>query len=272
MSILLEALRKSEKSQQSAEPLTIHSEQQLATASRSGRKGPLLLLLLLIVVLLAAWLVWRHYQQVDEAYQPPVTLAAGKDQSAESPPAAGPAADTASVVVKARVPATGSAGKSKKEVAKTVKDASKTQRTPVEKFQQAGNAASKPDKGVANPPAAKPVKTKSVAAKTATAKVAVPKPQAGKQSTQPATDAIPIVNKTPAPISYWELPDAVRSDVPDIKFSVLVYSEQPANRFVLANGQRLAEGDSFQQGLVVEEIRRDGVIFSFRLYRFLVEK
>ena len=57
-----------------------------------------------------------------------------------------------------------------------------------------------------------------------------------------------------------------------MRFSVLVYSKQPDHRFVLINGQRLVEGDIAQAGLVVEEIRRDGVIFSYRLYQFLVER
>jgi len=76
----------------------------------------------------------------------------------------------------------------------------------------------------------------------------------------------------PEPITYWELPDAIRADVAEIKFSVLVYAKQPEDRFVLINGQRLIEGDSVQPGLVIEEIQRDGVTFSYRLYRFLVER
>jgi hypothetical protein len=75
-----------------------------------------------------------------------------------------------------------------------------------------------------------------------------------------------------SPITYWELPDAIRANVPEIKFSVLVYAKQPKDRFVLINGQRLVEGDSAQAGLVIEEIRRDGVVFSYRLYQFLVER
>ena len=91
---------------------------------------------------------------------------------------------------------------------------------------------------------------------------------------EPASGGKPAEVKTetfhpgePAPISYWELPDAVRAEVPEIKFSVLVYASDPAARFVLINGQRLMEGDSAQPGLVVEEIQRDGVLFSYRLYR-----
>jgi general secretion pathway protein B len=76
----------------------------------------------------------------------------------------------------------------------------------------------------------------------------------------------------PEPIGYWELPDAIRAEVPEIRFTVLVYNQDPEQRFVLIDGQRLAEGDSAQPGLLVQEIRRDGVIFSYRLYKFLVKR
>jgi general secretion pathway protein B len=75
----------------------------------------------------------------------------------------------------------------------------------------------------------------------------------------------------PEPISYWELPDAIREEVPVIKFSVLVYANNPKDRFVLINGQRYGEGDTMS-GLHLEEIRRDGVVISYRLYKFLVER
>jgi general secretion pathway protein B len=95
-----------------------------------------------------------------------------------------------------------------------------------------------------------------------------------KASTEEPVGAVPEKYHPgePAPIGYWELPDAVRADIPEIKFSVLVYAANSADRFVLINGQRLEEGDTVQPGLEVREIRRDGVIFSYRLYRFLVER
>ena len=58
----------------------------------------------------------------------------------------------------------------------------------------------------------------------------------------------------------------------DYRFSVLVFAADPEDRFVLIDGQRLKEGDSIQPGLLVKEIRRDGVVFSYRLYQFLVER
>ena len=76
----------------------------------------------------------------------------------------------------------------------------------------------------------------------------------------------------PRPISYWELPDSVRANVPEIKFSVLVYAANPSDRFVLINGERLLEGDNTGSDLLVKEIRRDDVLFSYRKYQFLVER
>jgi general secretion pathway protein B len=73
------------------------------------------------------------------------------------------------------------------------------------------------------------------------------------------------------PISYWELPQGVRDDLPEIKITVLVYAEEPDDRFLLNNGQRMVEKDEVQGGLVLDEIRRDGAIFLYRKYRFLVK-
>jgi general secretion pathway protein B len=73
------------------------------------------------------------------------------------------------------------------------------------------------------------------------------------------------------PISYWELPQGVRDNLPEIKITVLVYADKPDDRFLLTNGQRMAEKDELQSGLVLDEIRRDGAIFMYRKYRFLVK-
>jgi hypothetical protein len=73
------------------------------------------------------------------------------------------------------------------------------------------------------------------------------------------------------PISYWELPQGVRDNLPEIKITVLVYADKPDDRFLLTNGQRMAEKDELQNGLVLDEIRRDGAIFLYRKYRFLVK-
>jgi general secretion pathway protein B len=73
------------------------------------------------------------------------------------------------------------------------------------------------------------------------------------------------------PISYWELPQTVRDELPEIRISVLVYAERPNKRFLLSNGQRMVEKDELEGGVVLDEIRKDGAVFLYRKYRFLVK-
>jgi hypothetical protein len=73
------------------------------------------------------------------------------------------------------------------------------------------------------------------------------------------------------PISYWELPQAIREGMPEIKITVLVYSVNPGDRFLLANGQRVVEKEELDGGLVLDEIRKEGAVFLYRNYRFLLK-
>lgn len=41
-----------------------------------------------------------------------------------------------------------------------------------------------------------------------------------------------------------------------------VYADEPGQRFVILDGRRHAEGAVVADGLVVQEIRRDGVVLS----------
>jgi general secretion pathway protein B len=73
------------------------------------------------------------------------------------------------------------------------------------------------------------------------------------------------------PRSYWQLPQSWRSEMPEFKITVLVFAESAEDRFLLMNGERLREGDEVEGGVVLEEIRRDGAVFSYRQTRFLVK-
>jgi general secretion pathway protein B len=70
------------------------------------------------------------------------------------------------------------------------------------------------------------------------------------------------------PISYWQIPQSLRESMPEMRITVLVYSENPQDRFLLINGKRVREKDEVSDGLVVEEIQRDRAIFTYRDYRF----
>jgi general secretion pathway protein B len=282
MSILLEALRKSEKSQRPVEVPTIHQDDPVLQETTAISRGPLMLLLVVAAIAIG-WLVLRQYQPAEDGYQPPVALPSKSAAQSATPVDAQRTPDTVNV------DPTGS------------KVSSGGQRTPVESYKQPVRIATAPIAPRLEDTAAMQASQTQNGQKQTSSKPVRPSSQqvsASGEATKPATRPKTVLKREskasqvqetqndkqvakadtefkpqePAPISYWELPDSIRADIPEIKFSVLVYANEPADRFVLSNGQRLKEGDSYQQGLVVEEIRREGVVFSYRLYRFLVER
>lgn len=275
MSILLEALRKSEKKQRPHETPTIHTEVQSGSPAGSLRAVPLSLLLV-AALLLTGWFVWKQYRAPEGSYQPPVTLPAEKVHKAPRQVAAerGVEASTAKPAAPAGAP---------------------RKRTPVESYEPPEQSEPAPEIAHTQPSIGQQADTRAAAANPAAATAETPSPgvrnkTAASPGDKPAADnksAVAVNPGTglndvteedrfhpgePEPIGYWELPDSIRADVPEIKFSVLVYAADPSDRFVLVNGQRLGEGESLKPGLVVKEIRRDGVVFSYRLYQFLVER
>jgi general secretion pathway protein B len=80
----------------------------------------------------------------------------------------------------------------------------------------------------------------------------------------PATEAA-----NAAPVSTMsELPASIRDELPKIKITVHAYSSKPASRLVGYENRILREGDSLVAGLKIEEITPDGMILSYKGYRF----
>ncbi len=264
MSILLEALRKTEKDQRKVEAPNIHSEENRGPVSDSLGMGPLAALLV-VALFTSGWFVWHQYQKPAGGYQPPVTLAPDRTKVASTP------------VVKLEA---GKVTHSNSTLTSTTDSGDVgSQRTPVESFQlaaksdsrlqtDAGGKVERPDMNTAKPAD----KTQPVAKTTAPDNNKLPVPESQTLSQPTAAAKKEFHPQEPEPINYWELPDAIRTKVPETRFSVLVYASKPADRFVLVNGQRLREGDWAAPGLQVKEIRREGVVFKFRLYQFLVDK
>ncbi len=86
--------------------------------------------------------------------------------------------------------------------------------------------------------------------------VASPRPAPTAQPVeQPPEEQIPLV---------WELSQTLREKVLQLKSSVHVYSETPAQRFVIINMHRYSEGDSLPpDGFRLERIDRDGVVIDY---------
>jgi general secretion pathway protein B len=98
------------------------------------------------------------------------------------------------------------------------------------------------------------------------ANAAVPRKTAGPE--QPvgtaAADAAPVQTV----ISMAELPLSVQQELPAMTISVHAYSGNPRDRLVGINNRMLREGEYVVPGIKLEQITPDGMILSYKGYRF----
>jgi general secretion pathway protein B len=64
------------------------------------------------------------------------------------------------------------------------------------------------------------------------------------------------------------LPEALRRELPALTLSGSVYSESPAQRLLIVNGQVVHEGQTLAAGLTLEQIRPKGAVFRYKDHRF----
>ena len=93
----------------------------------------------------------------------------------------------------------------------------------------------------------------------------------GGEPAKPAEPA-PVAEAPDFVPSLSSLGAAQRARLPPLKLSMHVFAESPAQRFVILDGQRLGEGASPASGLVVQEIRRDGLVLAVDGQRFLLPR
>jgi general secretion pathway protein B len=65
-----------------------------------------------------------------------------------------------------------------------------------------------------------------------------------------------------------ELPPAIQQEIPPMSISVHAYSAKPGERIVGINNRLLREGGTVPPGLTLDEITPDGMVFSYKGYRF----
>jgi general secretion pathway protein B len=128
-----------------------------------------------------------------------------------------------------------------------------------------GTSPAKPAPGAAAPPAAAP----PAAAPPAAARAAAPAVAA---ASAPAisSPAVPPTTKRAEPVlpSVWELPYATRKDLPDLALTMHVYADDPHQRFVIIKGDRHVEGDDLGGGVILREIRPNGLVLELKGQRF----
>jgi general secretion pathway protein B len=60
--------------------------------------------------------------------------------------------------------------------------------------------------------------------------------------------------------------------LPELHLDVHVYATNPADRFVFINMRKYKEGNTLQEGPVLERIRRDGVVLNYQGLRFILPR
>jgi general secretion pathway protein B len=60
--------------------------------------------------------------------------------------------------------------------------------------------------------------------------------------------------------------------LPELHLDVHVYGTKPADRFVYINMRKYKEGNTLQEGPVLERIRRDGVVLNYQGLRFVLPR
>jgi general secretion pathway protein B len=131
----------------------------------------------------------------------------------------------------------------------------------------------KPEHRMPAPPAAAP------AAATAPTAAAAPAPQPLPVPTPPHAAAVqqpPAATPQPAPAGTPEnriytrsqLPEDIRRELPNLAVGGSIYSENPASRFLIINGQVLHEGDKVNPDLSLEQIKLKAAVLKYKGYRY----
>jgi general secretion pathway protein B len=81
-----------------------------------------------------------------------------------------------------------------------------------------------------------------------------------------ASIADPAQEQTAMPLN--ELPLQIQREIPAMTVQLHAYSSVPSERLVSINSIRLREGGSLMVGLKLEQVTPDGMIFSYKGYRF----
>ena len=276
MSLILEALKKSERQRRLGEM------PNLGTPVLAGRPRrsllPWLAGAIVVAIAVSAWL--RFVPPAESITPAPV------DATASAPAASAPAAITPPPTAVAAAPPAPAA-----VLAQPATAAVKPGLRLPSGDDRPGSVADAPLSplvaGPRKPPAAAPAAVapvpkpalaaqpaKPVATPAATGTPKAPTPGANGASVAAATPAQATPRKPAAPAapalpSVWEMPYAVRKDLPALALTMHVFSSVAAERFVVVEGERHVEGDDLGDGVTLREIRSDGIVLDFKGQRFV---
>lgn len=282
MSLILEALRKSEERRKLGEAPTLISESAWSSRrrhplARSASRLPWVVGALLLAGLAAGAWWWSRTPVVATTPEPARTA---RVVPATSAPRTTPAAPVAAAPVAVATPAPPAATPAPVAAATPMPPAATQEelaatdlRIKEELMVSRGAAPVAPTMPEPEPqaiaeatPASAPAATQPPPAPSATpAPVASPVPT-------PVAATTPAAADLPALPEIWQLPLPTRQALPALALTMHVYSADPAQRFALINDKRVGENSPLDNGLDVREIRPDGVVLEFRGERFLLPR
>ena len=278
MSLILEALKKSEQQRKLGEAPTLGSPM---IAVRRRRNMLPVLIALIVVAAGAAWWLLRDPAPI----HPAAVQVADNAKVADIMPAA-PAKSAAPVVhptARGNHAPVARASSSNPMISIAQKDRLAGQLAEAKSRTATSQAARTSPAPASNVPEPARVPDKATPAKSDTVsrtgvnedRPVIPTPLPTKPLTPPAPVATAPAPAATAPMarskpnqpavpSLFELPYAKRKDIPPIELTMHVYSADPAGRFVVIKGERRVEGDDLGDGLVLKQIRADGIVLDYK--------
>ena len=270
MSILLDALKKSESQRQLGTTPDIYSNVELPASENATEQQWIPLSMLVLSAVAIAWFGWQQYREPPMSTGSPQLAAAAATDAEAGIVREGAGADSARTPVES-LQAGGKEQATPQEPPGGDQTVAGVPRKPPTRKQSLSKSVSE-----YKAPPGKPRSDQSAAIGETVVSADPVKPMPEKAAQAPARAAArkkssAVEQVTSEPISFWAIPQALRDGMPEIRITVLVYAQTPEDRFVLINGQRLKEKDELAAGVVLDEIRRDGAVFKYRKYRFLVK-
>lgn len=268
MSLILEALRKSEAQRRLGQAPDLHAP--VATTAPRGRL-PRWLVPALALMLVGAVAWWLGRMAVPDPSNGTATEAVVEPGPLPLPAATtdpGPPATRAELPAELPPPAPepGPAP----EPARAVETAPAPSRPEVASGPASGpRPAPTPQAAPPAPPAAPaaPAQRTDAVASEAVAPAAQATPSGTAEPSPP-----PVEETDAGLMRLADLPAATRASLPPLRISMHVYSDEPARRFAIIDGRRVGEGGLLEGQGVVESVRRDGIVVDFDGRRVLLPR
>jgi general secretion pathway protein B len=267
MSFILDALRKSEHERQRQTGPALAEVPVAAPKPRTNAWATGAIALLLVNLVVVGVLLIRKANREPEAAVPAVVPAATQVAPAAAVPAQAQVSMTQTVPSAASpppmlqparpsgLPAAGSRNSLEDEMSEP---ASMLDRPMAE--EAAGLPAGPP--AVTRAPSGRgSVVYESLPASAAVGTQQYSPPPEARTAPQPAGPKLPTAEEVTA-----------AGGVPALNLDLHVYSTKPAERMIFVNSRKYREGDSLQEGPVVQTITPDGAILEFRGSRFLLSR